>query len=63
MKEKRGKAARPKFHILFPIDNITNREDYALLKGKLPQSFHTSIETHSMLQDSSLELKIQTVRL
>jgi len=39
MKEKRGKAARPKFHILFPIDNITIREDYALLKKKITAIF------------------------
>ncbi len=32
MKEKNGKAARPKFHVLFPIDRITDARLYADMK-------------------------------
>jgi P4 family phage/plasmid primase-like protien len=32
MKEKNGKAARPKFHVLFPIDSITDARLYADMK-------------------------------
>ena len=35
MKEKRGKKARPKFHILFPINTIIDKEEYAALKRKV----------------------------
>ncbi len=35
MKEKGGKAARPKFHILFPIDEVTSFEEYKELKQKV----------------------------
>ena len=35
MKAKRGKAARPKFHVLFLIDEITDTVEYAALKHKL----------------------------
>ena len=39
MKEKNGKQARPKFHILFPIDKITNAKDYSALKRKVNDIF------------------------
>ncbi len=32
MKEKNGKAARPKFHVLFPIDHISDSLLYADMK-------------------------------
>jgi putative DNA primase/helicase len=32
MKRKNGKAPRPKFHVLFPIDTITDPEEYSNLK-------------------------------
>ena len=32
MKEKGGKAARPKFHAFFPIRTVTNEEEYVELK-------------------------------
>lgn len=32
MKEKNGKAARPKFHVLFPIDRVTDARLYADMK-------------------------------
>ncbi len=32
MKEKNGKAPRPKYHVYFPIDSITNSVEYAALK-------------------------------
>jgi len=33
MKEKNGKAPRPKFHVYFPIDTITDSVEYAALKS------------------------------
>jgi len=39
LKEKNGKAARPKFHILFPIDPITDPNMYSGLKKKLNSIF------------------------
>ena len=39
MKEKRGKAPRPKFHILFAIDEISNKDEYAELKKKVRSIF------------------------
>lgn len=38
-KEKRGKAARPKFHVLFPIDRVTNAKEYSSLKKKINEIF------------------------
>ena len=35
MKEKDGKAARPKFHVYFPCEEITKAEDYINLKQAL----------------------------
>lgn len=32
MREKNGKAARPKFHILFPIDHMTDAVAYSNMK-------------------------------
>lgn len=32
MKEKNGKPARPKFHVFFPIDRITDADEYSSLK-------------------------------
>lgn len=32
MKEKNGRAARPKFHVLFPIDPVTDPKEYSRLK-------------------------------
>ena len=39
MKTKDGKTARPKFHILFPIDEITNADKYATMKRKVAKIF------------------------
>ena len=39
LKEKNGKAARPKFHILFPIDPIADPNMYSRLKKKLNSIF------------------------
>ena len=39
MKEKSGKAARPKFHVLFPIDFITDAEQYKALKQRVNDTF------------------------
>lgn len=38
-KEKRGKVARPKFHVLFPIDEVTDVKEYSNLKKKLNEVF------------------------
>ena len=32
MKPKKGKAARPKFHVFFPIDEVNNAEEYSAMK-------------------------------
>lgn len=39
MKAKGGKAARPKFHVLFPIRYITDPEEYKALKAKVNARF------------------------
>ena len=39
LKEKNGKAARPKFHILFPIDSVINSNIYSGLKKRLNTIF------------------------
>lgn len=39
MKEKRGKAARPKFHVLFTIDRMTDATAYANLKRQVHAMF------------------------
>ncbi len=39
MKEKNGKAARPKFHCYFPVERITSAEQYTAMKKQLLQQF------------------------
>ncbi len=39
MKEKDGKAPRPKYHFIFPIENTTSTEEYSNLMKKLIESF------------------------
>ena len=39
MKEKDGKAARPKFHVFFPCDEVTDAEKYAQMKTQLKAVF------------------------
>ena len=39
MKEKRGKAPRPKFHVLFLIDEITDPDEYSNLKKRVSAVF------------------------
>lgn len=38
-REKNGKAARPKFHILFPIDEISDVGEYEALKKQVAEYF------------------------
>ena len=35
MKEKNRKSARPKFHVLFPIREVTNADEYSAIKRKV----------------------------
>lgn len=39
MKEKHGKAARPKFHVYFPIEPIKDAKTYAELKREIQRYF------------------------
>ena len=39
MKEKKGKAARPKFHVYFPIQRIDNAKHYMELKKQIQRRF------------------------
>ena len=39
MKEKEGKTARPKFHVLFPIEEIADANEYKALKKKCLEMF------------------------
>lgn len=39
MKEKDGKAARPKFHCYFPIERISSAEQYTALKQQIQKVF------------------------
>lgn len=39
MKEKNGKAARPKFHVYFPDEEITDPAEYSSLKNKVADYF------------------------
>lgn len=39
MKEKDGKAARPKFHCYFPIERISSAEQYTVLKRQIQKVF------------------------
>ena len=35
MKVKNGRSARPKFHVLFPINEVTNADEYSAMKRKV----------------------------
>ena len=39
MKEKDGKSSRPKFHVFFPIDDITNADTYKSVKEQVADIF------------------------
>ena len=39
MKQKDNKSPRPRFHVIFPIDEIANEEDYRNLKVKIHSIF------------------------
>ena len=39
MKEKDGKVARPKFHVYFPIEEITDADKYAAIKKAIHKAF------------------------
>ena len=39
MKEKDGKAARPKFHVYFPLEEITDADKYAAIKRAIHKAF------------------------
>lgn len=39
MKEKNGKAARPKFHVYFPVKTVTDANRYVALKAQLLRAF------------------------
>ena len=39
MLPKNGKSARPKFHVLFPINKITSAEEYSSMKKKIIEIF------------------------
>jgi len=39
MKEKDGKAPRPKLHVYFPIDTISDKEEYAALKAITKETY------------------------
>ena len=39
MKEKDGKSARPKFHVLFPISSINSAQKYSELKKRILQAY------------------------
>ena len=39
MKAKNGRPARPKFHVLFPIEECTSSEQYAAMKQKVYEYF------------------------
>ena len=39
MKEKNGKAARPKFHAYFPIERVTDAKQYAAMKQQILKRF------------------------
>lgn len=53
MKVKNGKEARPKFHVLFPIDRLTGATQYSDLKSWSTPSFRILIPRRSMPPDSS----------
>ena len=35
MKSKDGKSARPNFHVLFPINEVTKADEYSAMKMKV----------------------------
>ena len=39
MKEKNGKAARPKFHVYFPIQRVSDKDVYVTMKRQVQQRF------------------------
>ena len=39
MKVKNNKPARPKFHIIFPIDKVTDVKEYRAMKEKIYSIF------------------------
>ena len=39
MKAKNGRPARPKFHVFFPIEEVTGAEEYAALKQRVYEYF------------------------
>lgn len=39
MKEKNGKAARPKFHVYFPIKRVSNKDVFVTMKRQIRQQF------------------------
>lgn len=47
MREKNGKAARPKFHVLFPIDRMTNATAYSNMK-KLVNTVFPYFDTNAL---------------
>ena len=47
MREKNGKAARPKFHVLFPIDYVTDPTLYSDMK-KLVNSIFPYFDTNAL---------------
>lgn len=49
MKEKDGKAARPKFHVYFPIEETTDAEHYAAIKRAVQKEF-------SFFDDNALDV-------
>lgn len=61
MKVKKNKSARPRFHVIFLIDPITDLELYAALKKRFRYSFPTLITTPWTLLDYSLDQLILRV--
>lgn len=47
MREKNGKPARPKFHVMFPIDRVTDAALYADMK-KLVNSIFPYFDTNAL---------------
>ena len=39
LKQKKGRSARPRFHVLFLVDEITDREEYTALKQRVHDFF------------------------
>lgn len=39
LKEKNGKAARPKFHVYFPVERVTDAKRYAAMKQQILKRF------------------------